>query len=137
MKIRADQRIGLLLAGAVLLTFVAIGATVALPASDPSLDVEAAELSEEEAKGREVFQREGLWYCEPGYVRQTSVDRSKYNADATTPEQVAGQSPVLFGLERVAPQTVGSAAKLAEACGVVGLSEEDLAAVDAFLDTRG
>jgi len=36
-KIRADRRVGLLLAGVILLTFVAIGATIALPATDKSL----------------------------------------------------------------------------------------------------
>lgn len=136
MKIRADQRVGLLLGGVLLLAFVAIGTTVALPASDPTLQVDEAAISDAQAKGMEVFRSEGLWYCEPAYIRRTSIDRSRFGAPATTPSDVAGRSPVLLGTERLHDVTRPTAEQLAEACGVVGLSDEELAAVDAFLNAR-
>jgi len=74
-RIRADRRVGLLLAGVVLLAFLALGATVALPASDPALDAKPLKVSPEEAKGMDIYRSEGCWYCENGLVRGTSDDR--------------------------------------------------------------
>jgi hypothetical protein len=124
MKIRADRRVGLLLGGVILATFVALGATVALPAVDPSLDADVTELSAEEQHGQEVFRREGLWRCRAAYARETMAD----GEGATTPADVAGQNPVMLGLEDVGRP-------FGDLCGVK-LSDEDAAAVEAFLDTR-
>lgn len=125
--LRADRRIGLLLGGVMLLAFVAIGATVALPASDPALDVEAAELSEQARAGMELYRTEGLWQCHAPYTRHTAVD----GAGATTAEDIGNLSPAMLGLERTSDAT--TAESIAAACGVGGLSSEDLAAIDAFL----
>lgn len=134
-KVRADQRVGLLLAGVVLLAFVSIGATVALPASDPSLDVKPREHAKEAAQGMEIFRREGLWYCDASYVRETAVDPARTRReDATSPEDVAGFSPVMLGIERMSEFTM-DAESIAAACGVK-LSKSERLAVDTFLATR-
>lgn len=117
--IRTDQRIGLLLAGVVLLTLLGIGATVALPATDESLHTDA-ELSAEEQKGLEIYRDKGLWQCETAYSRETSVEP----APATTAEQVANSSPAMLGLEQIGD------------CGVE-LSDDESAAVNAFIASRG
>jgi hypothetical protein len=124
MKIRADRRIGILLGGVILTTFVALGATVALPASDPSLKVDqAAELDEQAERGREIFRREGLWRCDVSYQRETTAD----GEGATTPADIDGQNPALLGVEVVGRSW--------ESCGTK-LTEDDTAAVNAFLATR-
>jgi hypothetical protein len=121
MKIRADRRVGVLLGGVILATFVALGASVALPATDPSLDVEPVELSEEAQRGREVFRREGLWHCAAAYGRETAADGAN---NSTTPADIADQNPVMLGVHPAG-----------ELCGV-RLSDEDTAAVEAFLQSR-
>jgi hypothetical protein len=134
MKIRADQRVGLLLAGVVLLAFVALGATVVLPASDPTLDVKAVGLSKIQSKGMEIYRSEGLWYCSTAYARETGVDLVSLATRATKPEDVGDQSPVMLGLERVG-RAPGNAEVVASDCGVE-LSGDEIAAVQAFLDSR-
>ena len=128
MNIRADRRVGLLLGGVILSTFLALGATVALPASDESLGAEDVELSEEAARGRDVYLRQALWQCNVAYARETSVDGTQA---ATTADQVAGVAPVMLGAER----TGRDGDEVGEACGVK-LPEKDASAVDAFLRTR-
>jgi hypothetical protein len=99
MKIRADRRIGLLLGAVLLLTFVAIGATVALPASDPSVQRAQPKLSAVEARGYRVFRRELCWYCATTYTGKSKgapgakLDVSSY----------AGRSPSVVGVDRVGP----------------------------------
>jgi hypothetical protein len=53
---------------------------------------------------------------------------------ATTPAEVAGQSPVMLGLERTTATPL-DAKSVADACGVK-LSDDQVAAVQAFLATR-
>jgi hypothetical protein len=135
MKLRADRRVGLLLAGVMLLTLVSIGGSVVLPASDPSLDVKGADLTKEERAGMELYRSKGLWYCNTAYIRETSVDRIIRGSRPTKAEDIAGQSPVMLGLERTDPDGVIDASAVADACGVK-LSTSELGAVDAFLETR-
>ena len=130
MKIRADQRVGLLLAGVVALALVSIGATVVLPATDESLKAQTVELSAEAEKGAELYREHSLWQCNAAYSRETGVD----GVGSTTPEQVGGQSPVMLGVDRLVADPT-SAEAIAGACGVK-LSSEEVAAVGAFLATR-
>ncbi len=145
MKIRADRRVGLLLAGVVLLSFVAIGATIALPATDPSLDGPVRELSEQAAHGMKVFKSEGCWYCHTQYVRQTSVDAAL--GKPLAPGEYTGRSPSMLGLERIGPDLTYPAATdgvaLAEAMETHGdagslsyLSPADLEALATYLLSR-
>lgn len=98
-KIRADRRIGLLLAGVILLTFVAIGATIALPATDKSLRTKPVAMTAARAHGMKVFTAEGCWYCHTGYVRTTATDASL--GKPLSAKAYAGMSPALLGLERM------------------------------------
>ncbi len=142
MKLRADRRVGLLLGGVVLLMFVAIGATIALPATDSSLKGEATELSEAEERGMKVYRSEGCWYCHSQYVRDTErggdepLDAAAYSS----------RSPSMLGLERIGldlthgPTLTGSALTEFLAGGEDGhappygyLSDEDLEALTAYL----
>jgi cbb3-type cytochrome oxidase cytochrome c subunit len=102
-RLRADRRVGLLLAGVVFLTFVAIGATVALPASDP--DVRGATPASRQtalaARGMNVYRSEGCWYCHTQQVRSTPID-APYG-DPTSARAYAGMSPPMMGTERIGP----------------------------------
>lgn len=60
MKIRADRRIGLLLGGVLLLAFVSIGATVALPAADPAVSKKQEKLTAQQVRGAELYKSEGF-----------------------------------------------------------------------------
>jgi len=90
--IRADRRVGLLLGGVLLLTFVAIGATVALPASDPSVqNAKAKQMSTAVEHGMRIYRSEGCTSCHVTYER------------GSKPSTYAGRSPSLLGLDRVGP----------------------------------
>ena len=145
-RIRADRRVGLLLAGVVLLAFVALGASVALPATDPSLDVPAPEeRSGDEARGMRLYRSEGCWYCHTQYVRDTKTD-----ADLGEPlgaEAYAGVSPTMLGLERIGgdithvdlqPDALADALKHhGNGPPFAYLSDDDLNALAAYLLSRG
>jgi len=143
LKLRADRRVGLLLGGVVLLMFVAMGATIALPASDSSLQGEATELSEAEERGMKVYRSEGCWYCHSQYVRDSEGGDGNEPSD---PAAYAGRSPSMLGLERVGPDLAhgptltGSALTEFLVGGEDGhappygyLSDEDLEALTAYL----
>ncbi len=142
MKLRADRRVGLLLGGVVLLMFVAIGATIALPASDSSLEGDATVLSAAEERGMKVYRSEGCWYCHSQYVRDTERSGDEPLDSAA----YSGRSPSMLGLERVGgdlthgPALDGSALTEFLAGGEEGhgppygyLSDEDLEALTAYL----
>ncbi len=144
MKLRADRRVGLLLAGVVLLMFVAIGATIALPASDSAIQGDPAERSAAEARGMKVYRSEGCWFCHTQYVNESAAGAGK--AKPLDPAEYAGRSPSMLGVERVGGDlTHGSAltgSALTEflAGGKDGhsppygyLSDEDLEALTAYL----
>ena len=145
-RIRADRRVGLLLAGVVALAFVALAASVALPATDPSLDAnQTPELSREAKRGMEVYRSEGCWYCHTQYVRNTASDAEL--GEPLAPEAYGASSPSMLGLERVGgdithPQLEGAAlAKALEEHGrgpsYAYLSAADLNALAAYLSSRG
>lgn len=142
-KIRADRRIGLLLGGVLLLTFVAIGATVALPASDPAVQkAKAQQMSKAVGQGMRVYRSEGCWYCHTGYDRTTGIDAGK-PLDASA---YAGRSPAMLGLDRFGPDlthgpTITTSADLVKYLRKVHgsmpsydyLSSKDVDALAAFL----
>lgn len=144
-RIRADRRVGLLLAGVVLLTFVALGASVALPATDPSLDVKPTELSAEAERGMKVYRSEGCWYCHTQYVRQTGSDADL--GEPLGPESYADMSPSMLGIERVGgdlthvdlqPDALVEALKdHGRGPSYAYLSDDDLRALAAYLLSRG
>jgi cbb3-type cytochrome oxidase cytochrome c subunit len=141
LKLRADRRVGLLLGGVILLMFVAMGATIALPASDSSLEGETTELPAAEKRGMKIYRSEGCWYCHSQYVRDTeAVD------EPLDPAAYSDRSPSMFGLERIGPDLrggptlTGSALTEFLAGGKDGhappygyLSDEDLEALTAYL----
>ena len=101
VEIRADRRIGLLLAGVVFFAFVAVGATVALPAADPAVRATASgpKVAKLVAKGMRVYRNEGCWYCHTQDVRNTPID-APYGK-VTKARAFAGLSPVPIGFERI------------------------------------
>ncbi len=140
MTIRADRRIGLLLAGVIVLTCVAIGATIALPASDSSVNVEAPERSPEEIEGMKLFAGEGCYYCHTQYLRETKGDAAV--GDPTGPDAFAGFSPSMLGLERSSDLSAAQAtAEMIKAHGTAGsldyLSDAELEALAAYLLAKG
>lgn len=149
-SIRADRRAGFLLGGVMLGVLLALGATVALPASDP--EVRAAEgartFGEAEQRGFEVYRNEGCWYCHTQSVRTTPVDRPY--GEPLEAAAYAEQSPSMLGVERIGPDLThvgsryGSAAELISILrraegrpslmpSYAYLSEADLEALAAYL----
>jgi cbb3-type cytochrome oxidase cytochrome c subunit len=98
---RVDRRLGLLLGGVMLASFVALGSSVALPASDPDLRGDAKKLSRLEARGMTVYRNEGCWYCHTQYLRETAVDARL--GEPLGPEAYLGASPAMLGHERIGP----------------------------------
>lgn len=99
MNLRVDRRVGLLLGGVLLASFVALGGSVALPASDPELAGEAKDMARLEARGMKVYANEGCWYCHTQYVRTSAVDAAL--GEALGPDGYAGASPATLGHERI------------------------------------
>ena len=149
-KLRADRRVGLLLAGVVFLTFVAIGATVALPASDPAVRAASSgkKPSRLVAKGMAVYRNEGCWYCHTQEVRTTPVD-APYGKP-TRASAYAGLSPVLVGYERIGADLSHVGSRYGSAADLMNvlrhpprsqmpsygfLSKKDLQALAAYLAT--
>jgi cytochrome c oxidase cbb3-type subunit II len=151
-RLRADRRVGLLLVGILLLTFVALGATVALPAADPAVrSTKGARTYAGAAhQGMIVYRNEGCWYCHTQYVRDTAQD--KINGKPLAASAYANQSPPLLGLERIGPDLTHVAGRFANADAFVAylkdpaedhprtsmpsyayLSEKDLRALAAYL----
>jgi cbb3-type cytochrome oxidase cytochrome c subunit len=122
--LRADRRVGLMLAGIVLLAFVALGTTVVLPATDPSVEAQPRQLSAEELRGMRIYRAEGCWYCHTGYVRETTVDSAL--GDASDPARLGGLSPAMLGAERTGPDL-----------SAVGTRFADPAALVAYLEAPG
>ena len=113
--LRADRRVGLLLAGVVFLAFVAIGGAVALPAADPDAIGQrpATRLSPLASRGMDVYRNEGCWYCHTQSVRNTPID-APYGSP-TTARTFAQQSPPLIGAERIGPDLAHVGSRFANA----------------------
>jgi cbb3-type cytochrome oxidase cytochrome c subunit len=146
-RLRVDRRAGLLLAGVLVGGFLALGGSVALPASDPALSGEAPERSRLEARGMEVYRNEGCWYCHTLYRRSTATDSAA--GAPLPPDAYLGLSPAMLGHERTGPDLTGPSgdeaglvAYLRDPRGRGGrtampsyayLGEEDLRALAAYL----
>ncbi|NOZ82832.1 MAG: c-type cytochrome [Euryarchaeota archaeon] len=92
-------------AGVAALVLVALAVTVLLPMGDPSLyqpSPGVKPLSELEERGRQVYIREGCWYCHTQQVRNLSMD-VQYYGRVSVPGEYAYDSPVLLGTERTGP----------------------------------
>lgn len=100
-RLRVDRRLGLLLGGILLASFVALGAAVALPSADPDLQGDAKELSRLEARGMHVYRNEGCWYCHTQYLRSSAADAEL--GRPLDPEAYLGASPAMLGHERIGP----------------------------------
>lgn len=109
---RSDRRVGLMLAGIVLLAFIAIGTTVVLPATDPALEATPRDLSADEMRGMRIYRAEGCWYCHTGNVRRTSVDAPL--GESSDAGRYAGLSPAMLGVERIGPDLSNVATRFAD-----------------------
>ena len=92
-------------AGVALLVGVALSVTVLLPMGDVSLyepSPNAEPLNELQEKGRQIYIREGCWYCHTQQVRNLSMD-VQYYGRVSEPGEYAYYSPVLLGTERTGP----------------------------------
>jgi cbb3-type cytochrome oxidase cytochrome c subunit len=138
-KIRADRHVGLLLAGVMVLAFVAIGATIALPATDASIrSNDPHELTAEQLRGMEIYRAEGCGYCHTQYVRTTRGDAVL--GKPLSARSYDGSSPAMLGIERVGPDlthVAGLSADLisdhGDAMSLSYLSRSDLEALAAYL----
>lgn len=102
-RLRADRRAGLILAGVMFAVVVSLGATVALPATDPEVRAEEGLRTFEEAerRGFDVYRNEGCWYCHTQDVRSTPVDA--LYGDPLPAGAYEGRSPAMLGAERIGP----------------------------------
>jgi cbb3-type cytochrome oxidase cytochrome c subunit len=152
-ELRADRRVGLLLAGVVLLSFVSIATTIALPASDRSIQAKARDLTAQEKHGMKVFKAEGCWYCHTSYVRETKADAAL--GKPLDAKAYAGMSPSMLGTERDGPDLTYLHTRFTDASELVAyledpskgarrtsmpsygfLSDDDLEALAAYLLSR-
>ncbi len=100
-RLRVDRRLGLLLGGVLLASFVALGAAVALPSADPDLQGDGKELSRLEARGMKVYRNEGCWYCHTQYLRSSAADAEL--GRPLDPDAYLAASPAMLGHERIGP----------------------------------
>lgn len=86
-----------------LLVFISIGTTVALPAADEEVRSTdgALELSAQEEHGMRIYRNEGCWYCHTMAVRSTPVDA--IFGETTEASRYAELSPAMLGVERIGP----------------------------------
>ncbi|MFZ5826006.1 MAG: cbb3-type cytochrome c oxidase subunit II [Bacillota bacterium] len=125
---KLEKNAALLGLGAFLLLSFAVIVTVALPlmqsdlyeasASAPryqGLDNDGKEISEKVAQGRQIYMREGCWYCHTQQVRTIDNDKA-FRAPAATlkdgtqvgdrptrPSDYGNDNPALLGTERTGP----------------------------------
>jgi len=103
---RVTERVGVLLAGVLLLVSAGLGATVVIPTLDEAMGETTghARTYEEDAPGlagMRVYEREGCWYCHTQQVRRTITDTAL--GDRLEAGDYDGQSPAMLGLERSGP----------------------------------
>lgn len=121
-----DARLGVFLGGVVLLIFVAIGATVVLPVTDPALDetTEAARSFGAQAeRGMELYRSEGCWYCHTQQVRE-GVGADAMLGEPLAPGDHADQDPAMLGTLRIGPDLTHVGARYSSADELVALLRE-------------
>lgn len=123
-RLRADRRAGLMLAGVMFAIVVALGATVALPATDPEVRAEegARTLEGAEQRGFEIYRNEGCWYCHTRQVRSTPVD-SLYG-DPLEAGAYQGRSPAMLGAERIGPDLAHVGRRHRKAADLIAILRE-------------
>ncbi|MFO7171602.1 MAG: cbb3-type cytochrome c oxidase subunit II [Bacillota bacterium] len=94
--------------GAFLLLSFAIAVTVALPLMQEELyaaDEATPQYSELALKGKQIYQREGCFYCHTQQVRTIPNDAAFQgpNKRPSRPSDYANDNPVLLGTERTGP----------------------------------
>ena len=122
MRVRADRRTGLLLAGGLLATFVAFGATVVLPATDPASQETtdgARSFEAVEQEGMAVYRSEGCWYCHTQQVR----DSDAALGDPLAPGDYGEDTPML-GSVRVGPDLTHVGSRYGDPSAIVALLTE-------------
>jgi cbb3-type cytochrome c oxidase subunit II len=100
-----------LLGGSLIVLFAGILATILLPALDyaaPTARAQAFAPDSAEARGKQIYQREGCGYCHTQQVRAPEADKANVHRPGDIgPESLAGdyafQSPVLWGTNRNGP----------------------------------
>lgn len=119
MSNKLEKNAALLGLGAFLLLMFAVTVTVVLPMMQEDLYVANASApnydEEKVALGRQIYQREGCWYCHTQQVRTIDNDKA-FRAPAvtlkdgtqvgdrpTTPQDYANDNPALLGTERTGP----------------------------------
>ncbi len=110
MRWRIDQQsLSYLVTGSLVVLIVGIIVTILIPAlENPGPTALARVYTENELRGRVVYQREGCWYCHTQHVRapEAGIGMVKARGDIG-PESLAGdyvhQKPVYWGTERMGP----------------------------------
>ncbi|HVE92229.1 MAG TPA: cbb3-type cytochrome c oxidase subunit II [Actinomycetota bacterium] len=137
-----SRRVGLLLAGSVLLALLGVFVTVVLPASEargrPADRRRPAPL---EARGARVYRSEGCWYCHTQQVRDARIDRiygqRQRRGDVAVDQGVPGTERVGPDLSRVGDR-IAAAEMKGRLTGRGGhsfghLSDRELDALSAYL----
>ena len=105
------QNIRVLTIGSILFLIAGMGVTIYLP----SLDEQAVKATQyahqyttEELRGRDIFKREGCWYCHTQQVRPPEVGIGTVHVKGdigpvSQPGDYVYQSPVFWGTERQGP----------------------------------
>ena len=104
-----QQSLPYLVTGSLIALILGIMVTILIPALEAPGPTELAHsYSEEELRGRQLYQREGCWYCHTQQVRapEVGIGTIKIQGDIG-PESLAGdyvfQKPVFWGTERQGP----------------------------------
>jgi cbb3-type cytochrome c oxidase subunit II len=110
MRLKINQQsLAYLVTGSLVALLLGIIVTILIPALQaPGPTALARVYSEEELRGRMIYQREGCWYCHTQQVRapEVGIGTVKIRGDIG-PESLAGdyafQQPVFWGTERQGP----------------------------------
>ncbi|MFQ5612965.1 MAG: cbb3-type cytochrome c oxidase subunit II [Anaerolineae bacterium] len=104
-----QQGLPYLITGSLLALVAGILVTIVIPAlGEPGPTSLARTYTEEELRGRQIYQREGCWYCHTQQVRAPEVGIGTIQTRGDIgPESLAGdyafQQPVYWGTERQGP----------------------------------
>lgn len=104
-----QQGLPYLITGSLLALFLGIAITILIPALEaPGPTALAHQYTQEEMRGRMIYQREGCWYCHTQQVRapEVGIGTVKVKGDIG-PQSLAGdyayEKPVYWGTERQGP----------------------------------
>lgn len=110
MQLKINQQgLPYLITGSLVALILGIIVTILIPAlGAPSPTALAHAYTDEELRGRAIYQREGCWYCHTQQVRAPEVGIGTVMLEGDIgPESLAGdyafQQPVFWGTERQGP----------------------------------